>query len=352
MLFEDAKRDRKNMYENMERDLIGLLSINEVRRIGDRLDYIEWYSSTRHYIAATAALEELYYRVPKSALNNSAALALETIGRLKEYPEAEYWIGEVYRYEGELSLALMQYWKAHEIFMRNKGLENFENTGFGTDLLYKIAKILLIRQEYQEMIRVLDSIINEHDTLWRNTEAAALHTSAGGNPSAPVPYEMASASFASNAMTRILAASGFNRIMELYRYNNSMVEKAHRSLGLHYAATGRNLTAQRHLMFAFLIQNTIIIEEIMRRKFDFTYTDITALTPEINRNPLLSSYVQEVEYYKTAYYLAVSLFHENNLPAARNLWASLAAIPEAGEWQNRSSSQLRNPQGETLIIMP
>ena len=40
MLFEDARRDRRAMYEQMERNFIEFLSVNEVRRIGDRLDHV------------------------------------------------------------------------------------------------------------------------------------------------------------------------------------------------------------------------------------------------------------------------------------------------------------------------
>jgi hypothetical protein len=54
---------------------------------------VERYSYDRHYTAAAAALEELYYRIPKTSLNNSALAALAALGRLKDYPEAEFWIG-------------------------------------------------------------------------------------------------------------------------------------------------------------------------------------------------------------------------------------------------------------------
>ena len=91
--FEDARRQRRAQYEQMERDLIHLLSQNDVRRIGDALDRVERYSKDMHYTRATAALDELYYRVPKNSLNNSASKALEELGKLKDYPEAEYWIG-------------------------------------------------------------------------------------------------------------------------------------------------------------------------------------------------------------------------------------------------------------------
>ena len=183
LAFEDARRQRSGMYERMERDFINLLSVSEVRRMGDSLDWVERYARERFYASALAALEELYYRFPGERFNNSAAAALAALGRLKQYPEAEYWIGEIYRVEGEPALALAQYQKAYQL----RGL--FENTGFDTELLYKIADIHKTRQEYNEMERTLLAIVS--DSLWSDsaqTEAAA------PAPGQPVPYAEASAS--------------------------------------------------------------------------------------------------------------------------------------------------------------
>jgi hypothetical protein len=346
--FEDARRERREMYEQMERNVISLLSTRDVRVIGDSLDIIEKYSRDRHYTAASAAFEELFYRIPKSSFNNSANAALAAFDKLKNYPEAEYWIGEIYRIEGELPLALIQYRKAYS--MR----EVLEDQGFSVTLQYKISSILRTRQEYNEMERSMLAIINDLDTLWANSnrgEVARQNIDATARNPVPVPYDQASASFARSAMTRTLENEGVNRFLELYRYNNNVVEQAHRHLGFYYAVSGRP-SAQQHLMFAFLIQNTIVIQEIQRRRFDFEFTDLSALAQEINRNQLLLSYVNEVEYYKTAYYLGVSLYRNGRTAVARNFWEFLASQPQAGEWNSRASLQLRNPHLEPVVEMP
>ena len=349
MLFEDARRDRRAMYEQMERDLIHLLSQNEVRRIGDALDRVERFSAERHYRAASAALAELYYRVPKSSFNNSASAALSAFDKLKNYPEAEYWIGEVYRVEGELPLALAQYRKA-------LGMQSaFEDPGFDTIINYRIADILRTRQEYIDMEKVLHSVILDKDTLWANADAAVISAAnnSGTKPGTAikVPYEQTSASFARTSMTKILSEQGINRFMELYRYGNTTVEPAHRILGFYYAAQGRP-SAEQHLMFAFLIQNSIIIDEIKRHQYDFAFTDLAALMQEINKNKLLLSYINEIEYFKTSYYLGASLYRNGKSSVARIFWNFLASQPQAGEWQSRAGNQLRNPQLEPIVEMP
>ncbi|MDR2730954.1 MAG: hypothetical protein LBB81_08665 [Treponema sp.] len=355
MSFEDARRQRKAVYEQMERDFINLLSINEVRRLGDTLDRIDNYSRDRHYIAATAALEELYYRMPKDSFRNSAGAALKAFNFLKDYPEAEYWIGEVYRVEGELQLALNQYRKAYDL------RELLENEDFAVELLYKTAGVSGVMRNYQEMIRVYNSIITGNDSLWTDAEKGDLSRLAqtaeddpGKRPA--IPYAQASASFAVNAMTNTLATNGIDRFLELYRYNNHVVEKAHRELGFYHELYGQP-SAVQHLMFAFLIQNTLILEEITRRQYDFkltedslkqrmdnfTYVYLVKIAEEINKSDYLSSYAGEVEYYKTIYYLGTSLYRNGRTAIARNFWEFLSVIPQAGEWRGRAIRQLGSP---------
>jgi len=357
ILFEDARRDRRAMYEQMERGFINFLSQGEVRRIGDYLDRVERYANERSYLAVSAALEELYHRIPKENLKNSANEALKAFDKLKNFPEAEYWIGEVYRVEGELLLALGQYNKALAMY------EVMENPGFAVALQYKTAEIYRLRQEYNAMEAVLLAIINQFDTLWTNSikeESSRLNEKTYEHiirtrgvyiHGVSVPFEQASASFMRTGMTKILNDNGHERFLVMYRYNNEIVEQAHRLLGFYYIVRGR-LSANPHMMFSFLIQNTVIIEEIKKRKFDFTFTTLQDLIDEINKNPLLLSYIDNVEYYKTAYYLGASLWLSGQSASALNIWRFLSSQPQAGEWQGRAATQLRNPQVEPIIERP
>ena len=326
LTFEDARRQRRAMYERMERNLIDLLSLSDVRRIGDSLDWVERYIKDRHYDDAGNALEELYYRIPKESLHNSAAAALTALGTLKDYPEAEYWIGETYFVEGELNLAQAQFRKA-------LALQQFMgNPAFADDLLYKIAAICRTQQDYREMERILLSILSA-DSLWSGTAGS-------------------SGSFEKQSMTRNLENTGINRFLALYRYRNTGIIDAHRLLGYYYYSSGRHSRAQEHLMFAFLIQNTVIIEEVIRNQYDFTFTSLEALAVEINRYPLLAGYAEKNDYYKTAYYLGAGLYGNGKSAAAREIWTFLSGQRQAGEWQARSLAQLRNPHVERLVEMP
>jgi hypothetical protein len=336
--FGDAKRQRRQMYERMERDLIDLLSINEVRRLGDSLDWVEKYIREHGHIGASDALRELYYRIPRETFRNSVSAALTALGSLKEYPEADRWIGETYMVEGELNLALGQYQKVHS----QSGL--LENPGFAIEMLYKIASIRRARREYNEMEKVLLSILTA-DKMWagKNLEH---------DPMINRTIDHGGDSFVKQSMTRTLESSGLNRFIIQYRYNGTEFESAHKQLGLYYYQSGRHSWAQEHLMFAFLIQNSVILDELKRSRYDFSFTTLEDLAAEMNWNRVLTDYAEKKEYYKTAYYLAASLYANGKSTSAMGIWNFLATQSRAGEWQTRAAGQIRNPHIERIQEMP
>jgi tetratricopeptide (TPR) repeat protein len=324
LAFEDARRARGDRFSRMESDLILALSTPALRRFGDSLDGVEAYCIEYRQDTAAQALRDLYYLYPKELLGGSVRRVLEEVDRHKAYPEAEFWMGEAYRAEGELGMALRQYQKA----LDERSL--LETPGFEVEILYRIVEIHRIRQEYQEMENRAREILadSNRDVLWSENI------------------------FARAAMSRILENDGIGRFLTLYRYNNTQVEKAHRLLGLFYYASNRHLQAAEHLMFVFLIQNTVLIEEAMRRQYDFTFTTLDSLMEAIQRMPDLLLFLEETEYFRSLYCLATSLYATGKLLPARQIWTFLSSRQEAREWQTRAQSQLRNPFIDRAIESP
>lgn len=334
LAFEDARRQRYRLYDGMEKDFINFLSAPEVRRVGNSLDALESYIADRGQTAAAEILAELYYRLPRETYRDSAVQALEELGKFKEYPEAEYWIGEVYRVEGELGLALGQY---------NKALERgalLEDPALELELLYKIADLYRIRQEHKRMEETLLRIVNGnnvHDQPWD-----PLWSGNAGN----------SGQFMRNSMARILENSGPGRFLTMYRYNNGPVERAHRLLGFYYYASSRYNLAEEHLMFAFLIQNSILIEELQRNRYDFIFESLESLADAMDRRGDLVNFMTQVEYYRCAYYLGSALYGIGKGSPARDLWTFLGTQERIGEWRGRALAQLQRPSLEALVENP
>jgi tetratricopeptide (TPR) repeat protein len=328
MAFDDARRAREAQFSRMEQDMINLLSLPEVRRLGDSLERVETYISEKKQLPAEAALAALYHRLPKASLGGSASRVLEELDRLKAYPEAEYWLGETYRVEGELGLALRQYETAYA------QRELLETPSFEVEILYKIVDIHRLRGEYQEMEKKAREILE------------------GTGPGGTLRDSLWAQELIRAAMTRTMENDGLSRFLTLYRHHNIPTERVHRFLGFFYFSSSRHLPAAEHLMFAFLIQNTVIIEEVIRGRYDFTFTTLTALMEEIRRNRKFEDFMAETEYFRTAYYLASALFAAGKQKPARELWEFLGSFPEAGEWRVRSLNQLEKPYIEKALERP
>jgi tetratricopeptide (TPR) repeat protein len=323
LAFEDARQQRQDMYTKMEQDLIALLSLPEVRRMNNSLSEVETYVQERNIVNASKVLNEIFYRVPKESLNNSAEAALTALRNLKHYPEAEYWIGEVFRAEGELGVALSQYKRAYN-------LRDFLDTpDFAIEILYRTAELHRIRQEYTLMEAIYLEIL-KNDTLWSGTDNDFVKTS----------------------MNRVLENDGIDQFLKLYRYNNQQVEKAHRELGLYYYSSGRHVKSADHLLFSFLIQNSIIIANLLEDQFDYSFSTVNDLFDQIFIDAALQEYVANVEYYKVIYYLGSAFYGSGNLTVARYFWQILEEKPEAGEWSNRAEAQLKSPFIEKINEMP
>jgi ABC-type molybdate transport system substrate-binding protein len=130
------------------------------------------------------------------------------------------------------------------------------------------------------------------------------------------------------------------------------VERAYRLLGFYYYATSRHEQSVENLMFSFLIQSTLVIEELRRRQYDFTFTTLDALINAIQRRPDLLDYLEDTEYYRTIYYLGAALNATGKRETATQFWTFLSSREEAGIWRSRARSQLQNPFVERAVQMP
>ena len=333
MAFEDARRARDTQFARMGQDFIHVLSMPEVRLLGDSLYFVERFINERNQTAAAAALAQLFHFVPRESFSGSVDQTLSGFERMRAYPEAEFWLGETFRAEGELPLALRQY----ELAWNNRDLLKVPE--FEIEILYRIVDIHRIFMNYPEMERRALEIVEgvgpfgaPRDALW-----------AGNPPGAYNPIRF--------AMARVLEVEGINRFLLLYRHNNIATERAHRQLGLFYSATNRFNTAADHLAFAFLIQNTIIINEVIRREHDFTFDTLEDLMTRIRRGSELEAFMEETEFFRTAFYLSSSLYATGRVRPAIELWTFLAHSGISGEWGIRARTS-PTPIIERAVIMP
>jgi tetratricopeptide (TPR) repeat protein len=294
--------------------------------LNDSLDRITVFAQERHYVAANNAFAELFFHIPREELHGSASASLDMFDSLKAYPEAEFWIGEVYRVEGSVSIAIKQYERA----LSMAAADRLADPALETEMLFRLASFQKMNGNYNEMERRLRQVL-EHDTLWSE------------DPS----------SFVKTAMQRTLENEGVDHFLAMYRYKNPVTEKAHRLLAEYLYQSGRHIRAAEHYLFAWLIAGSTVIEAYQSTLIaDFKFTSLSAVTADLARRPDITAYMDEAEYYKTAYYLGASLYGAGRQNAARNIWSYLAGEVNAREWRVRAQQQLRNPSIDPPIPLP
>jgi tetratricopeptide (TPR) repeat protein len=323
-LFEDARNDRIRVFEDYRSAVLALLSLPEVRAMEDDLDRITAFAQKYYHLMASNAFAELFFHVPRDDLQGRASASLDIFDSLKVYPEAEYWIGEVYRMEGSAAIAIKQYERSLSM------AEKLADPALETEILFRLASFQKINGNYNEMERRLQQIL-EHDTLWAQDAS----------------------SFVKNAMQRTLETEGVDRFFDMYRYKNAATERAHRLLAEYLYQSGRHQRAAEHYLFAWMIAATTVIEAYQSKLIaEFKFTTLSSVTADLSRRPDIIAYMDEVVYYQTAYYFAASLYGAGRQTAARSVWSYVAGEQNAGEWRIRAQRQLQNPQIDPPVPLP
>jgi tetratricopeptide (TPR) repeat protein len=321
--FEDAVRDRQDLYARSEQDLVATLSLPEVRRLGDSLQRVEEYVDSHFLIDARRALDELFRVKPRESFGDSVAKALGAFESLKLYPEGYFWMAQTLRVEGELEVALPLYQKA----LRYETL--FEIPDEAREIRYILADIHAARREYNEMEERLLEVL-EGDELWSSSRD----------------------SFTRDAMLRTIVNEGVDRFLLLYRNRATSIYRAHRDLGLYYYRTGRHDRAVRQLTFAFLIGSSAAIEELRRLDHEFEFGRFSAVLDAGRGRESLRNFFSDTDFYKTMYYLGAAFYANGNRKTATEFWTLLSAREAAGEWRGRSQRQLAAPSVETPTKTP
>jgi len=323
LYFEDAVRARKDLFAKSYESLIAALSFSEVRSKADDLAAVERVLEEKKLEEAEKILAVLYKLVPRDSFGNSVKAVLNKIKALQAYPEGEYWIGEVFRVEGETTIALAQYQKA----LTNKAL--FEIPDDARQLLYRMADLQSLRREYAGMEESLSRILAD-DELWSDP----------------------SRDFTRTAMERTLLNDGLDRFLTLYRHHAPFAYRAHRDLGIYYYRTGRHDRASRHLMFAFLIASTIILDELRYNDIEFLFSTFSESLSAAQKNEATKAYMISNEFSMTMYYFAAAQYANGQRKAANELWRGIPESLDNGEWRSRALRQLKSPFVEPTTPVP
>jgi hypothetical protein len=309
--FEDARNERRQLFYHGETVLVNLLSIHEVRGLGDNLDYIVGYAKHASLIDVQEVLNQLYYCIPKESLNNSAQAALDAMRREQKYPEADYWIAELYRAEGEPKMAEDEYnaaWQARE---------NLENPDFSYTILYRLAEVQEISENYNGFQKTL-ALALAGDPLWNQDPDG----------------------FTRRAMKSTLENAGIDRFVQMYRFTSPNTDQAHRMLGDYFVWNHDWAQAEEHLAMSFLYAASTVAEQVKKEHYDWEFTSMLGLMNDLARMPEARDYLRQVDFQKTVYNLGLALYNTGKVQSAAGCWQFLAQWQSESEYGRRARTML------------
>ncbi len=236
-------------------------------------------------------------------------------------PEAEVGIGDVYREEGELDLALSQYRKA----LNRAGSLRVPLARY--DIQYRIASVYRDRELYKLMEDTLAAITAD-DPNWGREAGARIR----------------------GQVESLYYGKGLDQVLRLYRFSDSFATRAHAELGWFYYRTGRFPLAVSHLLYAVIPGASEIAGWHRERDVEWEFTSFESLLASAAAHRDLADFAQESGLFRNTYYLACATWASMYPKAATALWKILGKLEAAGEYAELSRRQLKKPWVEPYLV--
>jgi tetratricopeptide (TPR) repeat protein len=236
-------------------------------------------------------------------------------------PEAEMSIGDVYMAEGEYDLAKREYEKSYN--QRNA----FDIPETKYEVQYRLSKLYEQQELYKLMEDRLLAIVAD-DRRWVETASQRLRSQ----------------------VERNYFEEGMDRVLVLYRFEDSFAATAHAKLGWFYYRTGLSAKAVSHLLFALIPAASQMVAWLQERDADIQFSSLEALMAVAATKEELRSYIAESDLFKTIYYLANATFAAGYPAQAASLWNAAAGSSLSGSYRDLARKQLKAPFSEPLLM--
>ncbi len=146
--------------------------------------------------------------------------------------------------------------------------------------------------------------------------------------------------------------TSLDRMLRLYRIQDSFSREAHLELGLYYVHGGRYDDALDHLLFAVLKPYTRLIERMRIDDPLYSFENSRQFFSFVSRRSEWIRYLQISRFDEALYYLASAVYGVNpGLPAVyRGIWGTVGFLPFESEFKQKAASQLKNPGREEILF--
>ncbi len=256
-LFEKAKDIRRQECNWEKYTLETIMLKSAVKRADDSLEEILAYLKEREYRDALSILDQVFFLYGKDSFGNSFQKVYEKVCKRNVYPEADYYIGKIYRLEGETDLAI----KYFEAALENKNLLDVKEQEY--DIYYDIAYLYELTGNKDKQETYLLKVL-EKDERFKDKGVFV------------------------NALIKTVKqnkADSVKKYFDLYRNENIFSIKACHDLAILYDEEGYSDKALECACFGALTAFTKIIDVMTEREIEFKYIDLQSLLAKCNKYP-------------------------------------------------------------------
>ncbi len=248
---EDAILYRKQQIDKQTEILKNSLTSRSVQKAGDRIDSILKILESRKEYNTVNIINYYLKKKGDAFFNNSMEQLLEYMSSSTVYPEAQKIIGDIYKLEGEYDFAEEYY----NLALSNAYVLDIPDEKF--EILYMLADISRLKQDYEQMEKHLLSILTEDDSFRdKALSSAMLHTIKTNKKGSMEKF------FSLYRANRYISIDAYNQLAEYY-YENGYTEKA-----IQFSALSTITTFSK------------IIEIISSRNSEYEYKDLTTFLQE------------------------------------------------------------------------
>lgn len=232
-------------------------------------------------------------------------------------PEADAAIADIYRTEGEFTLAERHYLRAYNL--RNALAVPSQKY----DILLRWADLYEDQEMYNQMETKLLLVVA--DDRWSQGEQLAIQ------------------------VERNYVDKGLDHVLALYRFDSGFATAAHSKLGWFYYRTGRYPQAVRHLLYAVVLQVSEGADYLKQRDADAVVTSLSGFLEAAASERDLRSWLEASSLPQDLYYLSAAAWELGHPTRARDVWKIISNLKEAGKFADLSRRQLAKPFREPFL---
>lgn len=237
------------------------------------------------------------------------------------YPEAEIAIGDIFnREESEYDLALLHYKRA----LKYKSAFLIPDNIY--TVLYRIATIHRINEDYQLMQARLNDILKDSDF-----------------------YTSSRYSHLRSSILSSYTNNGIDHLLKLYRFKEDFALEAFSSLGWFYYRTGRNRLSILNYLFTIISTVSESVEELRIHDPDYEFSNLLSFIKASSRIENISDFLKRTDFFKSLYYLACATYAHGYKDLAISIYNIIVKSGYKGKYRELSIRQIRKPWIESYI---